>query len=196
VLELIKNKDMKKMKLIIGLLLITLLTYCQDDKTFTKPVTFTVPPTFSGGFYLNGILYLNMPSGGVADWNTLLNKPLTFPATTHNHDLLYRSISYVPTWAEITGKPTTFTPAAHNHDLLYKLISYVPTYAEITGKPGEIELQLAISQLKGIIPTRYTTAQINAFTLPIEEGLEVYDLTLHVKKYWNGTIWKIIITAN
>ena len=89
-------------------------------------------------------------------------------------------------WNDVLSKPLTFPPIAHTHD--YDI--------DLTNKPGTIELQTAISQLWGFLPPRYTTVQINAFTLPIEEGLEVYDLTLHVKKYWNGTIWKIFPTTN
>ena len=89
------------------------------------------------------------------------------------------------TWESIIGKPSTFPPSAHTHP-----------YSEITNKPNTVQLQTAISSMRGLLPPRYTTAQINAFTPPIEEGLEVYDLTLHVKKYWNGSQWKIVITGN
>jgi hypothetical protein len=35
----------------------------------------------------------SLPTGGTADWNTLLNKPATFPST----------------WATVSGKPTLFS---------------------------------------------------------------------------------------
>jgi hypothetical protein len=174
---------MKKMKIVLILLILTFAVACgqKPDDTFTKPVYFNQPVYLYGGFYLNGILYTTMPSGGVADWNTIINKPPTFPPSIHNHDLLYKALTYIPTWTEITGKPPT----------------YPSDWTTTANKPGEIELGIAISQLKGIIPPRYTTVQIDAL-MPIaeEEGLEVYDLTLHVKKYWNGTMWKIIPTTN
>jgi len=108
---------------------------------------------------------------------------ITFPDGTSMNTVLTGGATY---WSDVLSKPLTFPPIAHTHD-----------YAiDLTNKPGTIQLQEAISQLRGILPPRYTTAQINAFTLPIEEGLEVYDLTLHVKKYWNGTIWKIFPTTN
>lgn len=88
------------------------------------------------------------------------------------------------TWTNLAGKPIAFPPVAHTHDY----------NTDVTGKPGTIELQEAISALPGVVLTRLTTVQINALT-PVE-GTEVYDLTLHVKKYWNGTIWKIVSTTN
>ena len=171
---------MKRMKILIALLLISLAVACQTkpENTFTTLVTFTVAPSFPAGFYMNGIFYPTMPTGGTADWNTLLNKPLTFAPSVHNHDLLYKAITYVPSWTEITGKPNLFSGK----------------YTDLTDLPGSIELQAALSSLPGILPVRMTTAQINALT-PVE-GLEVYDLTLHVKKYWNGTIWKVIACVN
>ncbi|MFQ3578569.1 MAG: hypothetical protein SNJ71_00330, partial [Bacteroidales bacterium] len=44
-------------------------------------------------------------SGGSSDWNSIENKPTTFPPAAHNHD-----------WNTIDNKPTTFPPATHNHD--------------------------------------------------------------------------------
>lgn len=45
-----------------------------------------------------------------------------------------------------------------------------------------------VSTTKGVLMPRMTTTQKNAITSP-SEGLEVYDLTLHQKSYWNGTTW-------
>lgn len=42
---------------------------------------------------------------------------------------------------------------------------------------------------KGFLPPRMTTAQRNAISAP-EEGLEVYDLTLHKKFVYDGTTWQ------
>ena len=118
-------------------------------------------------------------------------KPMYFPygiyiGTDTNLHLTWPTGSESVTWDNVLFRPLLFPPIAHTHDYT----------TDLTKLPVTIELQAAISQLRGIIPPRYTTAQINAFTLPIEEGLEIYDLTLHVKKYWNGTKWQIIITAN
>jgi hypothetical protein len=77
--------------------------------------------------------------GGDVYWGSILNKPSTFAPsshshlisditnlqttlnsksdTTHNHDLFYRPISYVPSWSEIIDKPLTYSPAAHSHTL-------------------------------------------------------------------------------
>ena len=39
-------------------------------------------------------------------WNNIINKPGTFPPSTHSHS-----------WTEITSKPTTFTPSSHTHTI-------------------------------------------------------------------------------
>jgi hypothetical protein len=142
-----------------------------------------------------------------ASWNTAYTWVNTNGANAvtayswGNHAGLYRPIAWVPTFAQITGRPTTLAGygitdaalATHNHDLLYKPISYVPSYAEITNKPAELDLSTAIPSLTGIAVPRLTTVQIAAIASPVE-GLLVYDLTLHVMKFWNGTSWKTIIT--
>jgi len=180
---------MKKLLILFVFLLTTLVACCQTDQTFDKPVY------FNSGFYLNGVFYSTIPTGGgVADWNTMINKPATFPPSTHAHDLLYKPLAYVPTWTEITGKPSTYPPATHNHDLLYKPITYVPTYTEITGKPPEMELITAIPGLSYLPLPQKTTAEINALVIPVGVIAMVWDKTLGVVKIWNGTIWKTYIT--
>jgi len=119
------------------------------------------------------------------------------------------SISTI-SWTDITGKPTfatvattgsyssllnipaVFPPAVHNHDGLYKPINYVPDYSEITNKPSEIELIEAISSAQYLIIPKLTTIQIT--TLIPQPGIFVYDVTLNVLKYHNGTEWKVLIT--
>ena len=163
------------MKIIVGLLLITFAVACgQADKEFNAVVTFNKGFRFTP----TGTIYTSLPSSSVADWNTMINKPLVFAPATHDHNLLYKPIGYVPTWAEITSKPTLFSGS----------------YNDLTEKPGEMELQDAISTLPGLLPPRMTQTQIDALT-PVE-GLEVYNLTIHAKQYYNGTIWKTTITAN
>ena len=44
------------------------------------------------------------------------------------------------------------------------------------------------STTKGVLLPRMTTTQINAIAAPVE-GLEVYDTTLDLKYYYNGTVW-------
>lgn len=38
----------------------------------------------------------------------------SYASSSHNHDGVYRPISYVPSWGEVTGKPSTFAPSSHN----------------------------------------------------------------------------------
>ena len=197
---------MKKMKLITVLLFVSVLAFCQPDKTFKDPVT------FEKGFWLGGTLYTTIPTGGSVQWNDILSKPLTFPATAHTHP-----------FSDVTGRPTTLAgygitngmTTAHaansitttlinswstaygwgNHSGLYKLVSYVPTWEEVVNKPQEVLLSEAIPALNGIAVPRMTTIEINAIVNP-PEGLTVYDLTLHAMRFYNGTIWKTLITSN
>lgn len=152
------------------------------DDTFTKPMYFNQGLTTTKIIFPDGTSMITIPTGtGSVTWDAILSKPLTFPPSVHNHDLLYKAITYVPAWAEITGKPDFFSG----------------NYKDLTNKPDSIELGKALQQMRGIIPPRYTTAQIEALVPTAEEeGLEVYDITLHVKKYWNGNLWKIVITSN
>jgi hypothetical protein len=50
-----------------------------------------------------------------------------------------------------------------------------------------------VSTTKGFLTPRMTTTQRNAIQSPAE-GLEIYNLTTHVKEYFNGTVWKTITT--
>lgn len=97
-------------------------------------------------------------------------------------------------WSDIIGKPLVFPPDLTITNPLYKPIGYVPQWGEIQNKPEEIPLYDAISQLQGVLFPRLTQVQIDAL-VPVE-GLEVYNLTIHAKQYYNGTVWKTIITAN
>jgi hypothetical protein len=158
--------------------MIALTACCQADKEFTYP------PKFNAGFYLNGILYTTI-SGGSTDWSQITNKPLTYPPSAHNHDLLYKPFNYVPTWAEITGKPATFPPSPHTQD-----------WSTITGKPVEIELIDELALLPYTPLVQKTTTEINALIIPSGTVAMVWDKTLGVLKIWNGTVWKSIITGN
>jgi hypothetical protein len=150
---------MKKLLFIIIAIAFSLKA-CSQDQSFDKIVT------FKAGFILNGKIYLDIPTGGTADWNTLLNKPLVFPSAPHNHALDYKSINYVPAWDEITGKP------------------------EI------VQLSVAIEELGYLpIPSK-TTMEISLLTIPLGKRGMVFDKTLNVYKLYDGTTWnKIVITS-
>jgi hypothetical protein len=143
----------------IFMLLALSLTACgQTDQTFNKPVY------LNAGFYVGGVFYNSIPSGGAVNWNDILNKPATFPPSAHNHDLLYKPIGYVPSWTEITGKPqeTALIDAL-------PLLAYLP------------------------LPQK-TTAEINALSVPAGVIAMIWDKTLGVLKVWDGTKWKIYIS--
>lgn len=55
--------------------------------------------------------------------------------------------------------------------------------------PNAASLLDIVSTTKGVLLPRMTTEQRNAIVTP-PEGLELYDLTLHLKIYYNGSVWK------
>jgi hypothetical protein len=56
-------------------------------------------------------------------WDSVLNKPTTFPPSTHTHtasqitDFASAVVAVSPPvdWSSLTGKPSTFAPSAHTH---------------------------------------------------------------------------------
>jgi hypothetical protein len=208
---------MKKTIILLALIFVTLAVACQPkDKVFTQPIR------LQGGVYLGTEtdLHLTWPTGGSTAWSAITGKPTTLTGygitdaalATHNHNALYRPITYVPTWAEITGKPTTFAPSAHNHDALYRPISWVPTWTDISGKPifhavatsgsyldlkdkpEQLELSEALPTLLGIRLPVLTQTQINAL-VPVK-GLLLWNDTDGVLQIYTGTVWKIVISSN
>jgi hypothetical protein len=171
---------MKKLLFFLGFILITLMGSCQDQ-TFDKVVT------FNSGFRFTqtGQIYTSLPSGTVADWNTLLNKPVLF-------DGKYSSLTGLPTlfngtWTSLTGKP--------NFDLLYKPFSWVPNFTEIVGKPTEQQLKDAIPTLDYLPIPQKTTVQINALVMPAGATGIIFDSTLGVYKLYKNGVWSIQITG-
>ena len=84
----------------------------------------------------NGTKFVNSPIAsvsGVGNWDTILNKPATFPSdwntmtnkpasATATWDTLAGKPTYFPTaWdgGYIANKPSVFPPAAHDHDAVY-----------------------------------------------------------------------------
>ena len=84
----------------------------------------------------NGTKFVNRPMAeisGVGNWNTILNKPSTFPSDWNT--MVNKPASATATWATLAGKPTyfptawdggyiankpsVFPPAAHDHDAVY-----------------------------------------------------------------------------
>lgn len=45
------------------------------------------------------------------------------------------------------------------------------------------------STTQGFLPPRMTSSQRDAMG-PVQEGMHIYNLTLHLAQYWNGIIWK------
>ena len=150
---------MKRTIILLSLVFLTLAAACQSkDKVFNSLIRFNMGIQFG-----DGTIQATAATGtGTVTWDAVSGKPLTFPPVVHNHDALYRGITWVPTWGEVTGKPATFAPAVHTqawstiigtpitlagygitdaaslihtHSLLYKPLDYVPTWNEILSKP-------------------------------------------------------------
>jgi hypothetical protein len=165
---------MKKMKLLICLFFVTVLIACgQKAQTFDKVATFNAGFRFSP----TGTIYTSMPTSTTADWNTLLNKPLTFPST----------------WATVSGKPTVFNPDLTITNPLYKPIGWKPDYnTDILNVPSTVELATAISSLPFFSPPKKTTAEI-ALLVPTEGDL-VYDRTVKEWKGYINGVWVTLLT--
>ena len=207
---------MKRLILLFGLLLIVLSATCQKDKVFTTQVTFQ-----QGFKFGDGTIMTTAATGvGTVTWDAITGKPTTFPPSTHNHDALYRPITWIPSFAQITSKPTTLSgygitdaaTATHNHNTLYKPLSWFPTwneitskpvfatvattgsYVDLTNKPATQDLADALATLSGLKIPVLTQLQINA--LVAVKGLILYNSTEDVLQIYTGTVWKIIISAN
>jgi len=168
---------MKKIILILSVLLICLIVNSQaTDQTFEKQIY-----TKGGIKYMDGTIQMTAGVSGTITWASITGKPI------------FATVATTGSYTNLLNIPLTFPPATHNHDLSYKPLSYIPSWTEIINKPVEEELSIAIPSLQGIAIPKLTTVQITTITSPIE-GLMVYDITLKVMKFWNGTTWKTIIT--
>lgn len=93
--------------------------------------------------------------------------------------------------ANISGLATTLS----NTIILADGDGVIRYYCNSAGSTGigtstpnaSAKLEVA-STTQGVLLPRMTTIQKNAISSPAE-GLEVYDLTLHQKSYYNGTTW-------
>jgi hypothetical protein len=176
---------MKRTILILIVLINGILVFAQSFDN-----TFSVPIAANGGIrYSDGSIGVSANVTSISlPWSSVTGKPTTIAGYGITD-------AFNGTWNSLTGKPSTFPASAHNHDLLYKPITYVPAWNEITNKPDTVALKDAIPLLNYIALPQKTTIQINAMTGQ-SEGALVYDLTLHVIKYWNGSIWKLIAALN
>jgi hypothetical protein len=86
------------------------------------------------------------------------------------------------TWNTLEGKPDFATVATSG------------SYVDLVNKPPQKDLQTAIAEMQVLIIPKLTTAQIT--TLSPKEGWIVFNITDHVLQYYNGTVWKILITGN
>lgn len=177
---------MKRLIVLIGLLLIVLSATCQKDKIFTTQVTFQ-----QGFKFGDGTIMTTAATGvGTVTWNAITGKPTTLSGygitdaatATHNHNTLYKALSYVPTWTEITAKPSFATVATTG------------SYTDLNNKPATQELADALATLSGLKIPVLTQTQINALTAV--KGLILYNSTEDVLQIYTGTTWKIIISAN
>lgn len=204
------HKYYEKMKrlFVFGLLILFALTAtCQKDKTFTTIVTFQQGIKFGDGT----IMTTAATGVGTVTWDAIADKPLTFPPlahnqtwstitsrpttlsgygitdaalATHNHNSLYKPLSYVPTWNEITLKPAFATVATTG------------SYEDLNNKPETQELADALSSLPAAKIPVHTQTEINNMNPPATNG----DLVLNstegiIQIYYNGA-WRIFAIVN
>jgi hypothetical protein len=101
-----------------------------------------------------------------------------------------RGIYYNPTVTNLTGSGGTASHRAWENtsgNMLFGTTSGSVGIGATTTINASAIVQVT-STTQGILGTRMTTTQKLAIASPAE-GLEVYDLTLHQKSYFNGTIW-------
>lgn len=152
---------MKTMKLIVVIFMVTFaIASCQPDKVFKEVVTFEKGFNFVVGGTLQTIPYTGdggtmvYPSAGI---------PLS-TGTAWGTSITNNSANWNTAYSWGNHATAGYSLNTHNHNTLYKSISYVPTWAEITGKPAEVDLQTAISQLNVLVIPKKTTAEITAMT--------------------------------
>ena len=64
-------------------------------------------------------------AGHVHHWNTITNKPATFPPAAHTH-----------AWDAITDKPATFPPETHGNSAHTETYITGVSWEQVTGKPS------------------------------------------------------------
>ena len=169
---------MKRTVIFLAAIFITLTVACQSkDKIFTMPVR------LQGGVYLGTetTLHTTWPTGtGTVTWDAITGKPTLFPPSAHNHDLLYRPLSWLPSWNDVIGKP------------LFHAVATSGSYNDLKDKPVTTELSEALPTLSGIRLPVLTQTQINALT-PVK-GLLLWNDTEGVLQVYSGTAWKTIMT--
>ncbi len=91
----------------------------------------------------------------------------------------------------------TDTLSADNHALMHRVFandSAAPVKSVEVDASGSVFAGGIISSvIAAFFAPRMTTTQKNALT-PVE-GMEVYDLTLHAKCFYNGSAWKTVSAA-
>jgi hypothetical protein len=199
---------MKKIIIIIGLILIVITVNCQTkDKVFTTLVRFnhgiqfgdnTIQTTAAIGSGISTLTWSDVlekptaftPSLHNQAWSTITGRPTTLAgygitdaaSTIHTHNLLYKSIEYVPTWDEILNKP------------LLSKVSTTGSIYDLVDFPGFMDLETALPGLDGICLPVLTNSEI-ASLVPLK-GTILWNDTDNVLQIWTGTVWKIIISGN
>lgn len=155
---------------------------CQNkDNTFDVRVRFNQGFEFADGTRMN-----TAGTGvGVVTWDAITLKPTLFPPSAHNHDLLYKPASWMPTWSNVLNKP------------VFSAVATSGSFNDLTDVPEFIQLEEALALLnsKGSRLTVLTQVEINAIA-PIDliKGLFLFNDTEGVLQVYNGIVWKTIIT--
>lgn len=136
------------------------------------------------------ILLLLMLIAFVSYGQTYYYKGIKVGAKTSTTAVKIDSISYVGGTLKFYRGATNMLPAGDSFDST-AMNNRLEAVEEIVS--DTITLQSAISSLTYVIFPSGTTTEINALT-SMPEGTMIYDETLHVFKFWNGSVWKTITT--
>lgn len=153
----------------------------------------------------DGILTMQPLSGGWGLLGNLINEAVNFIGSTTAQDVVFKYNNVEK--LRLSGNQNTFTgytyiggPSVTTGEAQFfgRITSYgninstgtLHAFGAILSTVLEEACTLLAlnSTTKGFLPPRMTTAQKTAIAAPAE-GLEVYDLDLHQKSYFNGTVW-------
>lgn len=172
-------------------------------------------PTFTGT--VNGITKTMVGLGNVTNESksTMFSSPtftgtVTLPTTTNgvtqaygNSSTLISTTAFVQAALSVkanlsspsfTGTPSLPTGTVAVTQSVGDNSTSVATTAFVSRALSDTtELSTAITALDYVAFPQATTTEINAIS-GRPEGTMIYDKTLHVFKFWNGTVWKTITT--
>lgn len=142
---------------------------------------------------------------GTVTWDSVTEKPATFPPTAHNHAIgeitdLTTTLEgksddgHSHVWADITDAPTTMTPTAHTHDWTAGITGKPTTFPPPLASPAVIggsRVGLGLAMTGEYLTVKAGTGLLvdNATTYDVQINRAVTD-TWYAKSTQGLSIWK------